>query len=209
MLHVMDEATRTTEPGAFTLEPMPLRGQRVHLEVLAETHMEALVALFEPDLWQWYNVRVDSKADLHGMLRGFLAEQARGQSLVFAVRDLGSGALVGSSRFLNVNPINRGIEVGSTWYTRRAQRTYVNTEAKLLMLTHAFETLRCVRVQLQTDERNVRSRAAIERLGAKFEGCMRDDRIRFDGRLRTSALYSILAGEWPEVRARLDAARAR
>jgi N-acetyltransferase len=201
------EPTRTTDTEAFTLLPVPLIGPRVHLEVLAETHLEALGALFESDLWQWYTVRVDSKSDVQNMLQGFLAEQARGQSLAFAVRDLASGDLVGSSRFLHVNPSNRGLEIGSTWYARRVQRTYVNTEAKLLMLTHAFETLRAVRVQLQTDERNLRSRAAIERLGAKFEGCMRDDRIRFDGRLRTSALYSILAEEWPEVRTRLQAAR--
>ena len=133
-----------------------------------------------------------------------LARQARGTDLPFAVVHLESGRAIGATRYMDIQPANRGLEIGGTWYGRAFQRTAVNTEAKYLLLGHAFEHLGCIRVQLKTDRRNERSQRAIERIGAVREGVLRHNLIMPDGYRRDSVYFSILAEEWPGVKARLE-----
>jgi RimJ/RimL family protein N-acetyltransferase len=161
------------------------------------------VSLFDIEIWRWYSDQINTPDVLRSFLQKILDEQSLGRTLAFAIRDRESGQLVGSSRFMNVSPAHRKVEIGSTWYGRRWQRTYANTESKYFMLSHAFETLSCISVQFQTDVLNAKSRAAIERLGAKQEGVHRNDRICSDGRIRDSVYYSITDSEWPEVKQRL------
>jgi len=181
--------------------------ERIALEALETAHVDALVAAFDPatwpGIWRWYTTQITDAAALRHFLEGILQEQAEGKTVAFAVRDLASGTLIGSTRFLHIEVANRRVEIGSTWYAPAWQRTYANTEAKRLLLAHAFERWDCLCVQLQTDALNERSRRAIERLGAQLDGVLRGHRVCDDGRVRNSAMYSILRAEWPEVRARL------
>lgn len=196
--------TPTTAVFSYELKPIPLASDRLELEPLQDRHIDELVALFDPEIWRWYTTRIADRVSLVAFLRQILQDQSAHRTLAFAIREKGGGTLVGSSRFMNLQPAHRRIEIGSTWYAPSWQRTFVNTEAKFLMLSHAFETLSCISVQLQTDVLNEKSRAAIERLGAKLDGILRNDRICDDGRIRHSAYYSITAQEWPEVRQRLQ-----
>jgi RimJ/RimL family protein N-acetyltransferase len=184
-----------------------LQGERIALEALDAAHVEQLVAAFDPatwaGIWRWYTTEITDAAALRRFLEGILREQAEGKTVAFAVRDLASGALIGSTRYLHIEVANRRVEIGSTWYAPAWQRTYANTEAKRLLLAHAFERWGCLCVQLQTDALNERSRRAIERLGARLDGVLRSHRVCDDGRVRDSAVYSILSAEWPGVRARL------
>ena len=123
--------------------------------------------------------------------------------MAYAVRDNKSGELVGSTRYLNIDAANRRLEIGGTWYAAHAQRTGINTECKLLLLTHAFEVLHCIAVEFRTDWFNQRSQAAIERLGAKRDGVLRNHRIMPDGRIRDTVCYSIISSEWPGVKINL------
>jgi len=183
-----------------------LEGNVVRLEPLTERHIPALAAVgLEPELWQWTTVRIATEGDMRGYVRTALAEQARGASLPFATVLRESGKVVGSTRFGNVTPEHRRVEIGWTWIAPPWQRTAVNSEAKLLMLTYAFETLGCVRVELKTHHENFQSQNAMVRLGAVREGTFRNHMIQPDGSLRHSVYFSITAEDWPSVEANLRA----
>lgn len=199
--------------------PVRLEGRWVRLEPLAPGHARALLAAASGERGTFGYSRVPG--DEEGMrtyIERALAEQQAARALPFATVERASGAVVGSTRFGNIEhwawPAGSAlareprapdaVEIGWTWLAARAQRTAINTEAKLLMLAHAFETWRVHRVRLRTDVRNARSRAAIERLGARLEGVLRAHEVGADGTVRDSAMYSVLASEWPAVRGGLE-----
>jgi RimJ/RimL family protein N-acetyltransferase len=184
---------------------VPLRGERVALEPLAPEHAEGLwQAAQAEEIWAWLVSLNSSRGLFEGWMAASLAATEEGREGVFAVRELASGELVGSSRFLNVRPPDRVVEIGWTWFNPRVWRTGVNTETKLLQMTHAFETLACVRVELKTDARNERSRAAMAAIPAQFEGILRKHMIIPEVGQRDSAYYSVIDAEWPAVRANLE-----
>ena len=186
--------------------PVVLEGRFVRLEPLTLDHLDALCEVgLDPDLWQWTTAHVATRDDLRRYIETALAEQQAGTALPFATVEKATGTPVGSTRFGNIAPAHRRVEIGWTWIGRPWQRTAVNTEAKRLMLAHAFETLGCLRVELKTDTLNERSRRAMERIGARPEGILRQHQITAQGRVRDTIFYSLLADEWPAVRARLDA----
>jgi N-acetyltransferase len=184
-----------------------LTGERVRLELLDEAAHSAGLAdsIHDGELWKIPVTLVPHPDDLGGFFADAAAGYAAGELLPFAVIDLPSGRIAGATRFLDMRLDHRRAEIGFTFYGAGFQRTYVNTEVKLLMLEYAFETLALNRVALLTDELNKRSRAAIERLGARPEGILRSHMVMPDGRIRDSALYSIVRGEWPGVRDDLQA----
>jgi RimJ/RimL family protein N-acetyltransferase len=203
------------------LDPVMLIGRHVRLEPLSRVHVPALLraaASGPRDSYAFTRVPT-TEADATDYVDEALVLHAAGRALPFATVDGRTGRVVGSTRFLNVefwawpagSPFQRGehlpdvVEIGATWLAPGAQRTAINTEAKLLMLTHAFEVWRVHRVSLMTDSRNERSRNAILRLGARFDGVLRGARIAFDGVVRHTAAYSILDAEWPAVMAGLQA----
>ena len=157
------------------------------------------------DLFQWVPYKMESLADFEKFNQQVLSEQERGLSVPFATLERSSGEIAGTTRFMNVDFANRKVEIGSTWVAPPWQRTAVNTEAKYLMLRHAFEQWKCLRVELKTDSLNQRSRQAILRLGAKEESTLRKHMLTWNGRQRDSVYFSILDTEWPEVKARLQA----
>lgn len=187
-----------------SLEPVTLEGEHVRLEPLALGHLVALadVAL-DDDLWEWIPTPVRSRDDLAGYVRAALDGQANGDTLPFATVERATGTVVGSTRFANAALAHRRIEIGWTWVARPWQRTAVNTEAKLLMLRHAFGPLGCHRVELKTDALNVRSRRAILRLGAVEEGTLRNHVVTASGRVRDTVYFSITDVEWPVLKAGL------
>jgi N-acetyltransferase len=186
------------------LEPISLEGQHVRLEPLSLAHLDDLSKVaFDPDLWRWTSETGGSPADLRAYVERALEARRSGTVLPFATISLSAREAVGSTRFANFDRENRRVEIGWTWLGREWQRTALNTEAKYLMLRHAFETLGCIRVELKTDVLNERSRSAIRRLGAKEEGVFRRHLITPSGRVRDTVYYSILDDEWPEVKARL------
>lgn len=190
-------------PDPFA-SPIVLEGRHVRLEPLSLQHLDALCAVgLDPDLWRWTTNHVATRDDMRRYVETALAEQQTGVSLPFATVERATGTVVGSTRFGNVSPANRRVEIGWTWVAAPWQRTAVNTEAKLLLLAHAFDTLNCLRVEFKTDALNERSRRAIERLGAREEGTLRQHMITATGRVRDTVYFSILAGEWPGVRDRL------
>ncbi len=181
-----------------------LEGDLVALEPLEEGHAEALWrAAQAPEIWQWLARIGSSREYFDRWLEMSLAAGRDGSEGVFATRDRRSGEIVGSSRYLNVRPADRVVEIGWTWLNPAAWRRGINVEAKLLMLGHAFETLGCIRVELKTDARNERSRAAMAALPAQFEGILRKHMIVPDVGVRDSAYYSVIDEEWPAVRANL------
>ena len=189
---------------SFDVQPVTLEGAHVRLEPLAERHVAGLFSVGrQAEDWA-YMPRgcFASEDDCRDWVREALAEK---EQTAFAILDRVSEAPVGSSRYLNIRPQHRGLEIGWTWLGRDWQRTPVNTEAKLLLLGHAFEALGAIRVEFKTDERNDRSQAALERIGATREGVLRQHMIVQGGFLRNSVYYSILDGEWPAVKARLEA----
>ncbi|MDQ6917798.1 MAG: GNAT family N-acetyltransferase [Candidatus Dormibacteraeota bacterium] len=187
------------------LGPLTLTGRNVRLEPLARSHVDDLmVAAADPLIWRWLPEKITSRADLERWLEDALRAQELGSEYPFAVIDLGSGRAVGSTRYMDVSRSHRGVEVGWTWYGRDAQGTVVNPESKLLLLGHAFERWDAIRLYLKTDSLNERSRAAIAKLGAKYEGDLRNHRIRPDGTYRHSSYYSILDSEWPAVKQGLE-----
>jgi RimJ/RimL family protein N-acetyltransferase len=192
------------------VEPITLEGRRVRLEPMSLAHLGALAEVgLDEELWRWTATRVASGAEMRAYVESALDEQARGASLPFVTVDKESGRVAGSTRFGNIDRENRKAEIGWTWVGRAWQRTAVNTEAKLLMLAHAFEVWRCVRVELKTDSLNERSRRAILRIGAKEEGTLRNHMITYTGRLRHSVFFSVIESEWPQVRADLETKLAR
>lgn len=183
-----------------------LEGQHARLEPLLPTHEESLIAAAgDGELWNSTFTIVPSRADMASYIATALEAQARGSELPFVIIRKASGQIVGSTRFYGIESVDRRVEIGYTWLAASAQRTGVNTEAKLLLLTHAFERWRCIRVALVTDVLNEQSRAAILRLGAKEEGVLRNHLIMPGGRYRDSVCFSIIESEWPEVKARLAA----
>jgi RimJ/RimL family protein N-acetyltransferase/GNAT superfamily N-acetyltransferase len=190
------------------LEPVTLEGRRVRLEPLSFDHHAALCeAGLDPEIWKWTPLRVTTPGEMRAYIATALEWQAAGTALPFAT--ILDGRAVGSTRFMNIDKPNRHVEIGGTWIGRPWQRSVVNTEAKYLMLRHAFETLGCMRVELKTDSMNRRSRNAIRRIGAREEGIFRNHMITWSGRIRHSAWYSIIDAEWSAVKANLEAKMAR
>jgi RimJ/RimL family protein N-acetyltransferase len=192
------------------LEPVTLQAQRVRLEPLTLAHHPALcTAGLHPSLWQWTTTAVRDENDMRVYIETALRSQREGTALPFVTVDTASRAVIGSTRFANADYANRRVEIGWTWITPAFQRTPANTEAKYLMLRHAFEVLGCHRVELKTDALNERSRRAMLRLGAREEGTLRRHMVAQGGRLRDTVYYGIILEEWPEVRQRLEAWIAR
>jgi len=192
------------------VEPVVLSGAIVRLEPLTLAHVPALVQVgLDPELWRWIPQPVTSAAQMQRYVEDALALQARGAALPFAIADTASGQAIGSTRYAAIEPMHRRLEIGWTWLARSHQRSGANTEAKLLLLGHAFETLGAYRVEIKTDVLNEQSRRAIERLGAVQEGIFRRHVVTSTGRVRDTVYYSILDSEWPAVRARLRSALQR
>lgn len=191
--------------------PVTLTGRYVRLEPMTEAHIPALAEIgVGQAFWDFmlYGA-MNTEADIAYWVRDILGRAGKGTDLPFVAVQLASGRVAGATRYLNMLPRDRGLEVGGTWYGLDFQRTVVNTECKYLLLQHAFETLGCIRVQLKTDLRNERSQQAIERLGAVKEGVLRNHMILPDGRIRHSVFYSILDTEWTGVKQRLERLLAR
>ncbi len=192
------------------IEPVTLAGRHVQLVPLSEMHADALWEVArDPELWRWTVARMTQRADFDRYLARALAERDAGAALPFATIELATGTPVGSTRFANISRHDRRVEIGWTWVGRQWQRTAVNTETKLLMLRHAFETWESVRVELKTSAMNSVSRAAIARIGGVEEGTLRRHTRLDDGTWRDTVYFSILDHEWPAVRDRLEARLAR
>ncbi len=188
------------------ISPVTLEGNHVRLEPLQRKHGEALVAAAgDGELWNSTVTVVPSSETITAYLEAALNGHSDGRELPFVIIQKSSDMIVGSTRFYNIDQQNLSVEIGYTWLAVSAQRTPVNTETKLLLLTHAFEYWRCIRVSLITDVQNVQSRKAILRLGARQEGILRNHLIMPDGRYRDSVCFSIIEAEWPAVKARLQA----
>ena len=186
------------------IEPVVLFGRAVRLEPLTAAHVDAVFPVaIQPALWQHTVSRIESREDLLAYVDEALSEQQAGSSLPFATIAAATGEVIGSTRFGNIVPRFRRAEIGWTWIGEAWQRTAVNTEAKLLMLQHAFETWDFRRVEFKTSARNAKSRQALLRLGAVEEGTLRQHMTHADGTPRDSVYYSILRDEWPTVKARL------
>jgi RimJ/RimL family protein N-acetyltransferase len=197
-----------TLPSSIPLmpvEPAMLEGQAVRLEPLTLDHLPALLEFgLDDDLWRWNPFPVRTPEAMRAYIETALAWQAQKTALPFATFLKSEGRVVGSTRLANIDRVNRRAEIGWTWIGRPWQRTVVNTEAKYLLLRHAFETMGCLRVELKTDALNERSRAAILRLGATQEGIFRSHMITESGRIRDSVYFSIIRPEWPAVKAGLE-----
>jgi RimJ/RimL family protein N-acetyltransferase len=186
------------------LEPIELAGRSARLEPLAAAHAAGLAdASRDGDLSALWYTTVPRPEAMAAEIERRLALQAQGSMLPFAVRDA-KGDLVGMTTYMNVDRVHRRVEIGSTWYARRVQRTALNTECKLMLLTHAFERLGCIAVEFRTHFMNRASRRGIERLGARLDGILRHHQVMPDGTLRDTCVYSIVAPEWPTVRSHLN-----
>jgi N-acetyltransferase len=187
------------------LEPVTLEGRIVRLEPLELSHVPALAEVgLDPALWQWTLARPRSEADLREWAEATIQNRDTGTELPFVTIDAATRRPVGSSRYLNIVLEHRRLEIGWTWLAPAWQRTGANREAKLLMLSHAFETLGCRRVEFKTDSLNEPSRRALLGIGATFEGIFRNHMVMPDGRMRHSAYYSVIDDEWPAVKSRLE-----
>jgi RimJ/RimL family protein N-acetyltransferase len=187
------------------IDPVTLEGRVVRLEPLALSHLDALCAVgLDPELWQYTLTIVQTREDMRSYLEAALKAREQGSALPFVIIERAANTVVGSTRYLNIDQQNKKLEIGSTWVARRWQRTAVNTEAKYLLLRHAFEVLGCVRVEFKTDVLNRQSRAALLRIGAKEEGILRKHLITQTGRVRDTVYFSILDTEWPDVKRRLE-----
>ena len=183
-----------------------LTGSHVRLRFMREDDAAALVrAASDGELWNLKVTTVPSAETVAVYMKTALDAAKTGTVVPYVIEHISTGEAIGSTRFWKLDRVNRTVEIGHTWISASCQRTVVNTEMKLLMLTYAFETLNCVRVQFQTDELNTKSRTAIARLGAKEEGILRNERIMPDGRIRNTVMFSILDTEWPDVRSKLAA----
>jgi RimJ/RimL family protein N-acetyltransferase len=188
------------------IQRITLTGKHVRLEPLGEQHIAGLAEIGRGhDFWKFMLYGgMNTEADFRRFVEDLLSREQKGTDLPFAVIHLASGRVAGSTRYLNIDRPNRGLEVGGTWYGPDFQRTPVNTECKYLLLIHAFETLKVIRVQIKTDSLNVRSQTAIERIGAVKEGVLRNHMILPDGRIRDSVFYSIIDSEWAGVKRKLE-----
>ena len=190
----------------MVVAPIVLEGRQVRLEPLGEAHLAGFAAVgLDEELWRWIPSPVRTAEEMAAYIAIALREQAQGVSLPFALVERRTGRLIGSTRYGNIDRTNHRVEIGWTWVGREWQRTAINTEAKYLLLKHAFETLGCIRVELKTDSLNERSRAAILRIGAREEGTFRNHMITASGRIRHTVYYSIVDSEWPSVKARIEA----
>jgi RimJ/RimL family protein N-acetyltransferase len=188
------------------VEPTTLRGYVVRLEPLSLGHVDALSSIgLDPELWRWIPNPVNSTDEMRVYVQTALDELRNGVSVPFAIVDQASNQVIGSTRYANIEPTHRRLEIGWTWITPAHQRTAANTEAKLLLLTHAFENLKAHRVELKTDALNHRSREAILRIGAIEEGTFRKHIVTASGRVRDTVYFSIIDTEWPAVKAKLQA----
>jgi len=187
------------------VQPVVLTGTRAKLVPMESSHVGALYeAGRSPEIWPYMPISVRTPDDMRRLVREALRAREGGTEFPFVTVDQASTRVVGSTRFLEIAPAHRGIEIGWTWLSPELWRTSINTECKYLLLRHCFEVLGAIRVQLKTDARNVRSQTAIERIGGVREGVLRHHRIMPDGYLRDSVYYSILVEEWPPVKARLE-----
>lgn len=188
------------------VKPVALTGKHVRLEPMTEAHVPGLAEIgVHQTFWGFMLYgEMNTVDDMRNWVSDILSRAEKGTDLPFAAIHLASGRVAGATRYLNIMPKDRGLEIGGTWYGTEFQRTPVNTECKYLLLKHAFETLGCIRVQLKTDLRNERSQKAIERIGAVREGVLRNHMILPDGRIRHSVFYSILDTEWQGVKKRLE-----
>lgn len=186
------------------IEPVTLSGEHVRLEPLSRGHLGPLGAVLDPTLLQWFTKPATNAVELAEFIEEALHEQDAGTALPFATIEQSSGRPVGSTRYGNIDRANRRLEIGWTWIGRPWQRSAINTEAKLLMLTHAFETLGAIRVEFKTDSLNQQSRTAIARLGAVEEGTFRNHMITASGRIRHSVWFSIVDSDWIRVKRRLE-----
>ena len=185
------------------LEPVTLRGAHAHLEPLSHDHQNGLVdAVKDGELWKLWYTFIPKAEDMRKEIDRRLGLQTAGSMLPFTVFDA-DGKIAGMSTYMNVDTPNRRVEIGSTWYAKRVQRTALNTQCKLLLLQHAFEKLDCIAVEFRTHFFNQQSRRAIERLGAKLDGILRNHARTPNGATRDTAVYSIIASEWPAVQAHL------
>jgi RimJ/RimL family protein N-acetyltransferase len=192
------------------VEPVVLEGGFVRLEPLDDAHVPGLGhAGQSDDIWRYMPIRMNDEASASGWLQIARVWLAAQEGLAFATLDRETGEVVGSTAFLAASPPNLRVEIGATWVTPSRQRSPVNTEAKYLMLCHAFEVWRCNRVEFKTDSRNDKSRKALLRIGAREEGIWRNHMVMPDGHLRHSVYFSVLPSEWPEVKAALEARLAR
>jgi RimJ/RimL family protein N-acetyltransferase len=188
--------------------PLTLEASVVRLVPIRHDHAELFFEAAKDDLeniFRWIPYSMRTVADFQLLVEKAFEEQERGESVVFATIERSSEKVIGSTRFMNIDRVNRRVEIGSTWIAPAWQRTAMNTEAKYLMLLHAFEVWQCIRVELKTDALNQKSRNAILRIGAKEEGTLRRHLITWTGRIRDSVYFSILDSEWPEAKARLEA----
>ena len=181
-----------------------LRGEHVTLEPLRAEHAPALAeAVRDGELWKLWYTSIPTPEGMQAEIERRLDLQGKGQMLPFAVLDA-AGVPVGMTTYMNIDATHRRVEIGSTWYAARVQRTALNTECKLMLLTHAFETLQCIAVEFRTHRFNTASRRAIERLGAQLDGILRAHQRTANGSLRDTAVYSIVGAEWPTVKAHLQ-----
>ena len=188
------------------VQPVTLTGRYVRLEPMTVDHAAALAEIgVGQNFWDFMLYgNMETPDDMRSWVLDILSRAEKGTDIPFVAVHLTSERVAGATRYLNVMPNDKGLEIGGTWYGPEFQRTAVNTECKYLLLRHAFETLGCIRVQLKTDQRNERSQKAIERIGGVREGVLRNHMILPDGRYRHSVFYSILDTEWPQVKANLE-----
>lgn len=187
------------------LEPVVLEGNVVRLEPMTAEHHDRLTEIgLDPELWRFTVTAPRTAADMREYMEGGLKTARDGTGMPFVTIEKASGHIVGSTRFASYDPFNHRVEIGWTWIAKPWQRTAVNTEAKYLMMSHAFEQLGCVRVELKTDVRNEQSRNAMLRIGAREEGVFRKHMLLSSGGYRDSIYFSVLDDEWPAVKARLE-----
>ena len=196
--------------AANRIEPVTLEGRLVRLEPLSLDHVAGLAEVaLDPEIWRWTIARPTTIGELRSWAETALAGRDTGTELPFATIDQATGRLIGSSRYMNIALEHRRLEIGWTWVAPPWQRTGANREAKLLMLSHAFDTLGCRRVEFKTDSLNEPSRTALLGIGAQFEGIFRNHMVMPEGRMRHSAYYSVIDEEWPAVKAGLEQSLAR
>src|SRR5215475_10438422 len=189
------------------ITPLTLQGSVVRLEPVRLEHVSCFWAVAKDsheEIFRWFPYSMKTPQEFEQFVSRILDEEKRGDSVAFATVERRSDQIIGSTRFMNIDRINRRVEIGSTWIAPAWQRTAVNTEAKYLMLKHAFEIWGCFRVELKTDVLNEKSRNAILRLGAREEGILRRHVVTWTGRVRDSVYFSILDSEWPEAKKRLE-----
>ena len=201
----MSCSTGTTTRAPMIVEPVILAGNWARLEPIGYAHLDDLVlAAGDQAIWRYIALNPSSTAAMQAWIEQSMAEREAGSVLRFAIVAQANGRAVGSTSLFDIRPHDRGIEIGWTWLGRESQRTGINTECKYLLLRHCFETLGAIRVQLKTHRLNYQSRRAIERIGAQFEGILRNHTIMPDGTYRDSAYYSVIESEWPAVKRHLE-----